>query len=139
MPVWFLLTSFRSFCHLVRAIGSVEPASVAGRRKPTSRFDYPALNKFELWVKELRAKYFPLRPGTTTVCFKFLFPEEDVRRKYNIQETAMMKSLAESLGKQRGDFDGWNQKEASGCLGHEVKNALAESCSVSNAGFHLLL
>jgi DNA ligase-4 len=83
-------------------------------------------------VNELRKRFSPLPPNTTSTCFQLLFPEEDVHRKYDIQETRMAQLLADCFGIENETFESWSLEEATGCLGQELKVVLERSCSVSN-------
>lgn len=65
------------------------------------------------------------------MCFRLLFPEEDVSRKYDIQETRMMRLLADCFGIDIKTFETWSLEEATGCLGQELRIVLERTCSVS--------
>ena len=80
---------------------------------------------------ELRRRFEPLPPNTTSVCFRLLFPEEDVSRKYDIQETRMTRLLADCFGIDIKTFEKWSLEEATGCLGQELRIVLERTCSVS--------
>jgi len=72
--------------------------------------------------------------GNGRVIMQLLFPEEDTRRKFGMQETRLLKVLVKileergvsgrgltSLGKWAGTTTGVGR---TGCLGEEVKKAL---------------
>jgi len=60
-----------------------------------------------------------------------LFPEEDIRRRYDIQETKMAQLLADCFGVEAKVFRKWSLEEASGCLGRELEVVMERSCSVN--------
>ncbi|KAF8957438.1 hypothetical protein BDZ97DRAFT_1669960 [Flammula alnicola] len=103
-------------------------ASKTRPRQAPRPFDYPALQVFRKWVNALRTKFAPLPPHTTSICFRLLFPEEDIRRKYDIQETRMTQLLADCFGVDLKVFEKWSLEEASGCLGQELKIVLERIC-----------
>ncbi|KJA15564.1 hypothetical protein HYPSUDRAFT_101902, partial [Hypholoma sublateritium FD-334 SS-4] len=92
--------------------------------------DYPALVKFKLWVARLHSQFAPLPEGTTAICLRLLFPEDDITRKYDIQEPRMTTLLAKSFGLDMSKFEGWQHEETSGCLGDELALVLDKSCIV---------
>jgi DNA ligase 4 len=102
-----------------------------------SNGSHPILRMFIRWVAELRRKYSPLPRGTTAAVFLLLFPEEDSRRKYDMQETRLSRELAKCFGvsmKGRGEsLRLWNGETTVGCLGGEVMKVLDEASSVSES------
>lgn len=82
-------------------------------------------------MDELRRRFAPLPPNTTSICFLLLFPEEDVHRKYDIQETRMAQLLADCFGIDSKTFETWSLEQATGCLGQELKVVLQRSSSVN--------
>ena len=131
------LSKHFSFSSLVREISKLRPSQsrMRSKRSGISILDYPASRIFRRWVEELRTRFAPLPPDTTATCFRLLFPEEDVQRKYGIQETRMARLLADCFGIDYMAFDSWSLEEATGCLGQEVKVVLERSCSVSLSEF----
>jgi DNA ligase-4 len=82
-------------------------------------------------------------PGLCKIFFRLLFPEEDIRRRYGIQETVLAKTLARgvfvlptdsgSAGRALMEWSGYPQaaEEAKlGCLGVELEIALFQRYSV---------
>ena len=119
----------------MRAISGIKPKSrraQASRSSKHSTADYPALEKFKLWVARLHSQFAPLPEGTTAICLRLLFPEDDIARKYDIQEPRMTTLLAKVFGLDMSKFEGWQHEEASGCLGDELALVLDESCVVSH-------
>jgi hypothetical protein len=52
-----------------------------------------------------------------------MFPEEDVRRRYDMKETRLATNLGKCIGKVVALKD-WNGDASSGCLGDEVSRIL---------------
>ncbi|KAF8817586.1 hypothetical protein BYT27DRAFT_7227272 [Phlegmacium glaucopus] len=121
---------FSFFCSLVREISKL-PAPQT-RVRQVKHDDYPALQVFRKWVEELRKRFSPLPSNTTAICFRMLFPEEDIRRRFDIQETKMTQLLADCFGVEAKVFQKWSLEESSGCLGQELKVVLERSCSDTN-------
>ncbi|GJJ11411.1 hypothetical protein Clacol_005644 [Clathrus columnatus] len=93
----------------------------------------PSLDLVKRWLHILRQYYSPIPAGTCKIFFRLLFPEEDLRRRYNIKETVLAKALAQiySLSVEEGGggkrFIEWsdvNSRTSFGCLGLEVEKAL---------------
>lgn len=124
-----------SFCSLVREIATIGPTTPQTRRAHRSRVsskqERTALNVFKKWVDDLHHRFSPLPSGTTAICFRFLFPEEDWRRRYDIQERMMAKLLQDCYIIQEESFDKWSLEESSGCLGQELRVVLNQRTSVS--------
>lgn len=120
-----LLSRSCSLCSLLREISKIKPRPVAAawKRKET-RTSYPALGIFERWLENLRQQYLPLPSGTAPICFRLLFPEEDIKRKYDIQETRLANYLSQCLGLPRDNLENWNSNDSPGCLGNELKRLL---------------
>jgi hypothetical protein len=68
-----------------------------------------------------------------------LFPDEDIRRRYDIQETKMSQLLADCFGVEAKFFQKWSLEESSGCLGQELRIVLERSCSVNFSSSHFFL
>lgn len=72
------------------------------------------------------------------VVFRLLFPEEDSRRKYDMQETRLSQLLVDCLGISATGYDRgcglrcWANKGISGCLGTEVQKVMAQASSVGD-------
>ncbi|KAF8527280.1 hypothetical protein JB92DRAFT_2553330, partial [Gautieria morchelliformis] len=96
------------------------------------------------WFTHLRRYYKVIPPHTCKIFFRLFFPEEDVRRRYNIKETVLARTLATDifgLSKHpRGVGDACRLMEWSayadavdnarqGCLGIEVEKALVDRYS----------
>jgi len=110
-----------SFGSLVREISTVAPRPPG---KKYTAYDYPARRIFQNWVNALQKKFPPLPADTTATCFRLLFPEDDVKRRYDIQETRMCQLLVDALGISARDFEKWALEESSGCLGEEVRSVM---------------
>lgn len=92
--------------------------------------EYPALKIFKLWTRELRAKYAN-SPRVTSIVFRLLFPEEDPRRVYDMQESRLAQQLSELLCPRDNRLLSWNEEHSSGCLGQEIKRVLESTFTVS--------
>ncbi|GJE91101.1 DNA ligase 4-like protein [Phanerochaete sordida] len=88
------------------------------------------------WVQHLQEKHASLPDGTAATLLLFLFPEEDVSRKYGMQETRLAGYVADILGvstdrDSRGaSLRRWDEAGTAGCLGQEVR--LLMECASSN-------
>ncbi|CAA7267386.1 unnamed protein product [Cyclocybe aegerita] len=120
---------FSYFSALVRQISRIQPHSSKARpKRPANYLDYPAARVFQQWVERLRRQFSPLPPNITGICFRLLFPEDDIRRKYEIQEARMTKLLLNCYGLNARKFDENSLNEASGCLGQELRVVLEGTC-----------
>ncbi|KAF9005904.1 ATP-dependent DNA ligase [Cyathus striatus] len=117
--------TFTYFCSLLREIAKIHPRKWSNRHTLDT---HPALDIFKRWLDSLRIHFSPLPTHTVAICLRFLFPEEDIRRKYEIQEARLIKHLTESLGLNKDALKGWSDEESVGCLGEEVKKALERTC-----------
>ena len=100
------------------------------------------IDKFERWTKFVRAREGGVPPETGVVLFRLLFPEEDVRRRYNLKETRLARMLCDVLGVPRhssrgrallrwGEWtDGSETRPKTGCLGDEVKKVITATHTV---------
>lgn len=124
-----------SFVSLVSAISQIKPRYVHRNSEERSKLS-PVYRTFCNWIAELHKRYEPLPPGTTGVIFRLLFPEEDIGRKYGMQETALAQQLATTLlvstssnGRGSG-LTAWNGEGSTGCLGHEVERLMENTSTV---------
>ena len=85
---------------------------------------HPAFRVFSCWVDELRRRFTPLPAGTTHSVFRLLFPEEDVQRKYGMQEKLLCAHLAQCTSVPIEELRYWDVEGSSGCLGQELQKAL---------------
>ncbi|KAK2463717.1 hypothetical protein APHAL10511_004468 [Amanita phalloides] len=109
------------------------------QHKSTKR-GHPALQVFVRWVHDLRRRFTPLPIGTTHSVFRLLFPEEDARRKYGMQETLFCSHLAQCIGVSSDELHRWNTGGAHGCLGQELqKIILMRSSMMDNQNVESLL
>ena len=113
-----------SFVELVEAVAKIKPHKASEKQpRGTHHTDSPAYKTFKRWIQALRERYSPLPPDTTAIVFRFLFPEEDIRRKYALQETRLAQYLVKILGvssEGRGErLKKWQGEDAIGCLGEE--------------------
>lgn len=120
-----------SLVSLLREISQIRPRPM---RDTLTDMNTPK-EVFKKWVVELRRRFSPLPQGTAAAIFLILFPEEDFRRKYGLQETRLAQELANCIGvseKGRGEcLRQWNSQTATGCLGAEINKILNSSSSVN--------
>ena len=131
---------FHSFVKLLHSISQVHP-----RRERTSHTvtNPRSLELVNLWFTELRRYVIP--PHTGRTLFRLFFPEEDVRRRYNVKETVLARTLATevfglcvdvgSVGDacrlmQWSEYVDAADVSKKGCLGTEVERTLADRYSV---------
>lgn len=119
--------SFSDFCRLLTSIRTVKPL----RKGQTWRGKCPKeLQNLQAWVSTTRGLFeghagLPL--GTITIFFRLFFPEEGVRRRYDMKEQALSKRLCRYLRLKDTALDGWcrttlDQRTcSSGCLGRETE------------------
>lgn len=118
---------------LLRAISSIKPKKA--RQWSTSNFKETVLRTLENWVAELHRRYSPLPPGTSVAFFRLLFPEQDISRKYGLQETKLAKYLSEILSPHFGVklLQDWQKADSLGCLGAQVLKVAEETSVVSQS------
>ena len=121
-----------SLVSLVEAFALVEPKKPGHTSRHGEAQDTPYIKTLKNWVRSVREQYAPapVSSGSVATFFRLFFPEEDVSRKYGIQETRLASYLADILGVStardcRGvSLRAWNADNAVGCLGAEVKTLL---------------
>lgn len=64
---------------------------------------------------------------------RLIFPHEDHKRKYDMQEAKLAKALLGCFepGRKDARFKEWDGEDASGCLGQELRWYMEERASVS--------
>jgi hypothetical protein len=111
-----------SFASLLREISNV-PLARQRRVFPNQHgvcHEYPALAIFRRWSTELHRNYVSLPKSTSDIVFTLLFPEEDVGRKYGMQEKRLARCLADCFGIGKDALTKWCDEGREGCLGAEV-------------------
>lgn len=91
-----------------------------------------SLNLVKQWIQMLKQcrPYIPI--NTCKIFLRLFFPEEDIRRRYNIQETTLAKSFVkifslsvdEDAGKRLINWSNGECRTNLGCLGIEIERAL---------------
>ena len=129
-----------SFVELVDEMAKIRPHKVSERHPRTTRYvETPAFKTFKRWVSALRERYSPLPPDTTAIVFRLLFPEEDVKRKYDLKEPRLAKYLVKILGVSsethgRGErLKNWKEEDSMGCLGDEVRTVMLGTAHSQNS------
>ncbi|KZT61412.1 hypothetical protein CALCODRAFT_9671 [Calocera cornea HHB12733] len=124
---------FNFFSRLIEEFGKVKPENASRRSSSASSAGKSRkhMDVLQSWLARLD---HPLCPGTGTAFFHFLFPEEDMDRKYNMQEAKLSRLLADVFvvdatpGKRGHRLACWKES-AEGCLGREVQLLLEETYS----------
>jgi DNA ligase-4 len=122
-----------SLVSLFHALAEVKPRR-ASKHAGSAVHDTRVRDVFARWVAELRRRFLPLPPGTTAIVFRWLFPEQDLRRKYAMQEKRLASQLADALAlpqQATTRLMGWHKDARVGCLGGELKQILEERGQVS--------
>ncbi|KAA1470337.1 hypothetical protein DENSPDRAFT_797606 [Dentipellis sp. KUC8613] len=125
---------FSFFIALLRRISQVRPQEANSIRQPSGA-SYPALRIFEDWIAQLQQLYPSAPPGMGSVIFRLLFPEEDIQRRYQLQEKLLGRTLCIVLNKSNESIYGhtlktWNAEHTLGCLGDAVRRVL--QCTAQN-------
>lgn len=129
---------FASFVSLVGAFAAVEPKGVGHTNNNRSLQGSKYAQILEKWVEKLREEHSPLPSTLVATFFRLFFPEEDVSRKYGLQETRLAGYIADILNVStaqdtRGwSLRSWNTDGTAGCLGTEVENLLASTSQASD-------
>ena len=88
---------------------------------------------------ELNTRYAPLPPETTCIVLRLLFPEDDVARKYGMQERTLAQQLATVLMVSTASDGGgnrlvaWDVESSTGCLGQEVERVMKATSTVCDS------
>jgi DNA ligase-4 len=125
-----------SVCSFFRSLSFIKPWSVRHSRTET---DTRARSTFTRWVARLRELYDPPALGSTAVLFRLLFPRDDVRRTYDMQEATLVRELVKVFtlpdvcaARLKAWCDGSSTGQGRpGCLGIELQRVLEERDVVS--------
>jgi DNA ligase-4 len=130
------MTDFSLFCDLVQACHSLSLAKPAGRPRTGKETLRTATAFFTEWTATALPR--PFAPGTGAIVFRLLFPDLDVRRRYNLKETILARNLVKLFGLStrpgsrghallswKSDGDDQEDFPRPGCLGLEVQGILA--------------
>ncbi|EMD39194.1 hypothetical protein CERSUDRAFT_122630 [Gelatoporia subvermispora B] len=121
---------FTFFVSLVENIGNIKPRKASEKASCSAPSGAPAAQTFGRWIAALHRQHSTIPHGVTAAVFRMLFPEDDPRRKYNLQEKVLAKSVAKVLGVStapgaRGEsLAKWNGEDAQGFLGAEIKHII---------------
>ncbi|BGP07980.1 hypothetical protein JCM10049v2_003825 [Rhodotorula toruloides] len=121
--------AFSLFSSLVQRIGAVPAVRKGARRLSGPGEGKPKQHKLlEAWVGAVKAEYDrDLPEGTIVLFFRLFFPDEGVRRRYDLREMLLGEALEGVYGARRGAFSSWNAQceagraSSTGCLGREVQ------------------
>ncbi|KAJ8094352.1 hypothetical protein PM082_010786 [Marasmius tenuissimus] len=114
--------TFSFFGALVRRIA--RETAPTSRKKPRNPIE--SLNE---WLSRLRTDFSPVPDGTTSIILRFLFPHEDKRRIFDMQEKALSKEIGKALGVADERFIYWDVMGETTCLGEQLERVLERSCS----------
>ena len=129
---------------LLHSISNLQPRRNYDNASKTPR----SLDLVNQWFATVR-QYYPVVPhDTSKIFFRLFFPEEDVRRRYNLKEITLARSLAADVyGLSTGAYGAgraltqWSKypdtadQAKLGCLGAEVEKVLSDRHSVSPSIF----
>ncbi|GAA5998995.1 uncharacterized protein JCM10292_003242 [Rhodotorula paludigena] len=133
---------FSTFADLVRSIGSVEARRKGAARSSGSGKEpkqHRLLRAWTEWAQKEAGGAQGLPEGTVVLFFRLFFPDEGVRRRYNLQEWRLGEAVEEMYGAKTGSFRSWNASSASaaaagsGCFGLQVARWL-EGKALRNKG-----
>ena len=118
--------SFSDFASLIKACGDIRPR-VAGQ--PGSEGSSCISKIFEQWLHTRRASR---QPGIGKIVFRLLFPDLDVRRRYDMKETNLSRALLDAMDWPRDvrrSVERWAKADEldvrrSGFLGEQVQEAV---------------
>lgn len=119
-----------SLCSLFREISHVEHRPAKTTQPKFKQVDSPALKIFKRWLNALRTNLSPISEELTAAILRLVFPEEDAKRRYMMQEARLIQKLAICYGVDPRQFAQWDKLEGSGCLGGELRAVLERSNSV---------
>ncbi|KAI5999562.1 DNA ligase/mRNA capping enzyme [Pisolithus albus] len=117
---------FSFFVSLLRELAGLPAKSVSSRTNRSDASNHPAQAVAARWVAALRRDYSPLPRGTTAIILRLLFPEEDMPRKYGLQEARLASYLGGCLDsstvftRDTRKLKSWSKESSSGCLGEEL-------------------
>ncbi|KAJ3731805.1 hypothetical protein DFJ43DRAFT_1077544 [Lentinula guzmanii] len=122
-------TKFLHFAVLVQETANrSKPKSIAERKaagKYQAKAWFPVLDVFKRFSRDMQAG--PLSPGTTSIIFRFLFPEEDHKRKFGLRDKTLIRDIADSLGINEETL--MDQDDFVGCPGDKVREFLDQRYS----------
>lgn len=86
-------------------------------------------------MDDLRLRHPQVSARIAAIVLRLLFPEEDRRRTYNVQESRLANIVCKMLTARGQDVDlknleRWSAASRSGCLGVEICNVLSKYPSV---------
>ncbi|KAI6044283.1 DNA ligase/mRNA capping enzyme [Pisolithus marmoratus] len=116
---------FAFFVSLLREIANVA-AKPTSRTNRSNASNHSARVVAARWVAALRRDYSPLPRGTTATVLRFLFPEDDTPRKYDLQEARLASYLGGCLDsstvftRDTRKLKSWSKQSFTGCLGEEL-------------------
>ncbi|PCH44474.1 hypothetical protein WOLCODRAFT_105197 [Wolfiporia cocos MD-104 SS10] len=116
-----------SFASLIHAVAAIRPRKTNEKKTTGTRSESHAIKTLRNWVTELCRRHSPLPADMVAMVFRLLFPEEDIKRKYNMQETRLARYLVDILtvstaqGTPGSKLLNWKEEESLGCLGTEVE------------------
>src|SRR5690242_19531595 len=98
-----------SLCSLFREL-SAQKSRRAGQAPPNlKQTETHALQIFKRWLNALQANFGPPSEALTSAILHLLFPEEDAKRRYMMQETRLIQRLSQCYGVSSDKFSQWDK------------------------------
>ncbi|KAJ3498941.1 hypothetical protein NMY22_g19553 [Coprinellus aureogranulatus] len=120
---------FTFLCSLFREVAQVENRPAKHAHPKGKQGESLALQIFKRWLTALHSKFGPLPSHSTAAILRLMFPEEDAKRRYMMQESRLIQKLSQCYGVDPSRFNEWDKFEGSGCLGDEIRVVLEKSNS----------
>ncbi|TFK51622.1 DNA ligase/mRNA capping enzyme [Heliocybe sulcata] len=118
--------SLSFFISLLENISRIQPRKARFSQRGTQ--PAPVLEIFRRWVAELTDDQGRAPANATAVVFRSLFPEEDVCRKYELQESRLaqylIKIFASAPRAARDRLANWDAQSTKGCLGTVIEDVM---------------
>ncbi|GAA5989589.1 hypothetical protein JCM10908_000545 [Rhodotorula pacifica] len=125
---------FQVFAELVHALGAAKPTHAGRSRTAEQERTLKTLKTFIEQGKEALQRQDDDVDGLVVLFFRLFFPDEGVRRRYDLREQKLARILARLLGVREDKFDSCLATSATGvvehfgCLGEQVRVCMEENC-----------
>ncbi|KAH9462629.1 hypothetical protein MJO28_002604 [Puccinia striiformis f. sp. tritici] len=132
--------TFSQFCSYLESIATRKPRK-SGTTTTTTRYDTSnkAASDFQNWAHQFKWNQIPKQTGK--IIFRLLFPDQDIRRKYGLQETrlgsylGMIFAVSTKSGHRGEPLVKWDsvqedeqgiERGKPGCLGLELQKIIQD-------------